>query len=508
MKTLFMLFLLAITVSSEAQIAINSDKSNADSSAILDIKSTEKGVLIPRMSTSQRNAISSPALGLIIFDTNKGTFWFNANSGWIALKSGNLDKLTDDDNDTKIKVEESNNENIIRFDVGGTEHFRMEEGRFIFSNNGQSVIIGVQAGENDNFNYNRNIFIGNRAGRGNISGRYNVALGPSALSQNSTGFYNTAIGENSIQSNNSAWYNTASGSSSLLNNTTGQYNVAMGHNSLYYTTGGSNIGIGYWAGFSNQEDADNVYIGTAAGRTNSGMGNVMIGHDAGRFMDSADVNVFLGNHAGEDESNANRLYIENSNSTSPLIYGEFDNELLRINGTLNINNAYSFPATDGVSGQLLQTDGSGVISWTTMAMTTGIIAMYPDSTPPAGWLICDGSTFDQATYPGLYALLGNDTLPDFSGRMPLGVGDSGTAGSTDHTLNSTGGEEMHTLTIDEMPAHSHEIQYREGEEQGSGLDYSDLGGTGVTDNTQLEGGGKAHNNMPPYYTLYFIIRAQ
>jgi hypothetical protein len=52
-------------------VAINADGSQPDGSAILDVKSTAKGMLIPRVTTIQRNAISTPATGLIVFDTDK-----------------------------------------------------------------------------------------------------------------------------------------------------------------------------------------------------------------------------------------------------------------------------------------------------------------------------------------------------------------------------------------------------------------------------------------------------
>ena len=81
----------------------------------------------------------------------------------------------------------------------------------------------------------------------------------------------------------------------------------------------------------------------------------MIGLFAGGTNIGSD-NIFLGCHAGYFEQGDNKLYIENSNSTLPLIYGEFDNDFLRINGTLNVNNAFSFPTADGTSGQVLQTE--------------------------------------------------------------------------------------------------------------------------------------------------------
>lgn len=68
-------------------IAINTSGVAAHASAALDITSTSKGVLVPRMTSAQRQAISSPANGLLVFDTTTGSFWFYA-SGWTELSGG------------------------------------------------------------------------------------------------------------------------------------------------------------------------------------------------------------------------------------------------------------------------------------------------------------------------------------------------------------------------------------------------------------------------------------
>ncbi|MCB0534685.1 MAG: tail fiber protein [Saprospiraceae bacterium] len=138
----------------------------------------------------------------------------------------------------------------------------------------------------------------------------------------------------------------------------------------------------------------------------------------------------------------------------------------------------------------------------------GVIQMWPTATPPVGWLICDGSSFSAATYPELNTILGGTTLPNFKGRFPLGANFPVAPGGFPHQLGSTGGEEEHTLTVAEMPSHSHNIQYSEGLESGSSNPYSDLSGTGVTDSTGNTGGGQPHNNMPPFYVINFIIKAQ
>src|SRR5215813_12733949 len=88
-KTFFLsCFILLVMASVCAQsVAINNDGSSANSTAMLDIKSTTKGLLIPRLTSAQRTAISSPATGLIVFDTNKNSFLYYNGNSWIDLSA-------------------------------------------------------------------------------------------------------------------------------------------------------------------------------------------------------------------------------------------------------------------------------------------------------------------------------------------------------------------------------------------------------------------------------------
>jgi hypothetical protein len=69
-------------------VAINTDGSNADASAILDVKSNNKGMLVPRMNTAQRTGIGSPAPGLLVYDTDNNSFWFYNSVSWTQLTTG------------------------------------------------------------------------------------------------------------------------------------------------------------------------------------------------------------------------------------------------------------------------------------------------------------------------------------------------------------------------------------------------------------------------------------
>ncbi len=92
MKKFLSAIIVCLPLAAIAQsVAINNDASLPDNTALLDIKSTTKGLLIPRMSTAQRTGIASPALGLTVFDTNTFSYWVHrglANGGWTEIKPG------------------------------------------------------------------------------------------------------------------------------------------------------------------------------------------------------------------------------------------------------------------------------------------------------------------------------------------------------------------------------------------------------------------------------------
>jgi hypothetical protein len=91
MKNLLILLFLAIGTIVQAQVSITNDGSLPDNSAMLDVKSTNKGILIPRMTAAQREAIVSPATGLLIFCTDNNLYYSNngtpASPNWVTINS-------------------------------------------------------------------------------------------------------------------------------------------------------------------------------------------------------------------------------------------------------------------------------------------------------------------------------------------------------------------------------------------------------------------------------------
>ncbi len=276
----------------------------------------------------------------------------NINFSGNLYQSGSLfssTAISDSDGDTKIQVEESADEDMIRFDIGGTEYFIMENGRIHTQNNGRSVFIGQNAGLDDDQTNNENVFIGHQCGQYNESASCNVAIGRQALRNHTSGNFSIALGNYSLHDHQTGANNVAIGGYAMNKNIDGADNIILGKAALLNaTTGDYNVAIGSSALFNGTDVS----------------GNVVIGWKAGYDSDGSD-NVFIGKNAGGTEDNSNRLYIENTDSTSPLIYGEFDNDLIRINGELQATGNVGI-GTDSPSHLLdiKNTSGSAVISLT------------------------------------------------------------------------------------------------------------------------------------------------
>ena len=142
---------------------------------------------------------------------------------------------------------------------------------------------------------------------------------------------------------------------------------------------------------------------------------------------------------------------------------------------------------------------------------------------PRGWALCNGQLLPINQNQGLFSLLGttfggdgrvNFALPDLRARTPMHVGNG-------HTLGERGGEQAHTLSIAELPEHTHVAQGSS--TQGSSQDatgnvlgtvpgriYTDPNALTALSPTTITnvGGSQAHLNMQPFLTLNFCIALQ
>jgi trimeric autotransporter adhesin len=197
-----------------------------------------------------------------------------------------------------------------------------------------------------------NIFIGHESGYKNIGGKQNLFLGYKSGYENESGLRNVFIGDLSGTKSTGS-QNTFTGSSSGANTTTGSGNSFFGASSGENNYQGDwNTFIGSNAGTSNNTGNHNTYLGSQAGGLKSGgnyntligsnagssvfintSNNVFLGYNAG-YGNMGDGNVFLGTNSGSyytNVNNSNRLFISNSNTMTPLIYGHFPNNHIALN---------------------------------------------------------------------------------------------------------------------------------------------------------------------------------
>lgn len=216
----------------------------------------------------------------------------------------------------------------------------------------QNVFIGYQAGR-DNigdgsmYNGNYQVFIGYQAGLENENGQSNVYIGEQSGKSNPSGVYNTYVGKTTGYKMTAGKWNVMVGAQAGELKTSGESNVQVGNHAGSKTeSGNENVFLGFKAGYNmggvdggTHEISRNVCVGFETGFDGIGTGNVLIGYKAGRSLvhNSSSGNVMIGNAAGLNYSGSNALFIDNSSDATPLIYGDFANDDLTINGDLTVN---------------------------------------------------------------------------------------------------------------------------------------------------------------------------
>jgi len=169
------------------------------------------------------------------------------------------------------------------------------------------------------------------------------------------------------------------------------------------------------------------------------------------------------------------------------------------------------PASGGGTTSFLRADGSwNPIGGANGANPSGAVLAYAGIVIPTGYLSCDGSSYATTTYPDLFAAVGytyggsgaNFNVPNMAGKVAVGPGS--TIGAA---LGGTGGEATHTLTIPEMPSHTHTISELQLNAYNSPYILpQNIPNSFGTTTTNATGGGGAHNNVQPYLCLNYIIK--
>jgi len=330
-------------------------------SALLDLSSTNSGFLPPRMALSQRNAITSPAKGLLVYNTSSDNIDLNVGTegapDWRSLLTDGDAWLTSGNNATGTEVLGTLNGQNLRIVAGGTTRITVaySNGHVGIGASPSGSQLNVGGVINTSIHYSigedrvlsnpgtDNIFVGVDAGSSNNSGTSNSFVGKSAGSNNFDGFFNSFFGASSGRTNTSGSDNTFAGYASGRNNSTGDFNTMIGalsgmfndvgNNNTFAgalagmmsngddntfvgisagqlnTSGGSNVFVGSNSGFSNDAGSNNTFVGVGSGNLNIGDNNTFFGFAAGGLNETGNYNVYLGNSATGDATTTSSIAI-------------------------------------------------------------------------------------------------------------------------------------------------------------------------------------------------------
>lgn len=195
------------------------------------------------------------------------------------------------------------------------------------------------------------------------------------------------------------------------------------------------------------------------------------------WIDASTTSVANANNVGTNVNSTNSdqfvTFVENNSGNNPI----------RVDAGLKYN-----PSTNRLTAGSYAGDGSALTG--IESFVTGMIILWSGAADaiPSGFVLCDG----------------NNSTPNLSGRFVVGYD----ASNSDYDVNDTGGSESVTLTVNQIPAHTHNINlavrafYQEPRNFGVGTD----GSANNSEDTGSTGGGQSHENRPPYYALCYIMK--
>ena len=174
---------------------------------------------------------------------------------------------------------------------------------------------GYRAGKATKREAKANSFFGFETGYNNSLGAENVFAGYRAGTTNTVGLQNVFVGSYASQNN---------------------------------VDGSRNVMIGTLSGDKNVRGSENVYVGNLSGASSSSTpkNNTYIGNSAG-YQSNGNGNVFLGNLAGSGTRVSSQLFISNTNDMTPLIWGDFKADLVKLNGKVGTGGLIDFPTMAG-----------------------------------------------------------------------------------------------------------------------------------------------------------------
>jgi len=315
--------------------------------------------------------VSPDSVRIYLDQTAKGVKGGFAIGSFDASKQSKVDYMRISEDSIRFYIKEPTKYNKGGFAIGGFSSNKTIIPQFLSVNYDKTVIqvndstagftlSNIKTGEAQNFlrmnpiNYR----IGHQSGEklNQLMGKYNTFIGYQTGYNATDGRENLFIGYQAGYNTTVASYNVYLGTESGKNNVLGTSNVFIGFGSGKASTTSNNTYIGMKAGYANGPGVGNTYIGYCSGVDDGRPGytggsfNTFLGFNSGAKNYTGSNNVYLGAESSGSSRGSGRIFIgykagystfgdsllviENHASASPLVYGEFANDIFRINGTL------------------------------------------------------------------------------------------------------------------------------------------------------------------------------
>ncbi len=382
-KQIFLIMLFIISgITVFPQVAVNTAGTEADPSAMLDVSSTVKGFLPPRVNSV--SDISSPAEGLMVFQTTAPAgYYYYDGSSWKALSDGNSDfwRISGNQGLSATTNFIGTTDNVpLNFRVNNAPSGRIDADK-------KNTFFGYYCGDN-NTDGSENTAMGTYTLR-YVDSSYNTAIGYYSMYYNTKGDYNTATGYYSLLYNTYGSNNIALGANSLNVNKYSCYNIAIGNKALYFnsytnnnhTFEGHNVAMGYYAlYYLNPQSKYNGIRNTCAGRKSmfsastakyntacgymslydirNGSENTVFGGEALYNNDTGSYNVAIGYRALYDNTTGNGNTAIGSYAGKGNETGDY-NTFIGYNTTLNNADRYNCIVMGG-NGNLIPSGDNSI----------------------------------------------------------------------------------------------------------------------------------------------------
>ena len=299
--------------------------------------------------TSNSTGVSNSAFG-------HGALRLNTGANNTAFGTASLRNKTSGDNNSAFGV------NALYTNATGSNNIAIGRNAGYYTTGSNNALIGYYAGYGGaTSTFSNTVALGYQALTALTIGENNVAVGFQAGLSNTEGDDNVFVGGFAGQANTTGDNNAFVGRNAGYANISGSVNSFLGVSAgRYNTTGYSNTFLGGLAGNQNTIGYSNSFVGVNAGYSNtSGDNNSFFGRDSGYSNSTGNGNIFLGYKAGYYETLSNKLYIANSDTTTPLIYGDFSLGEITINGDLNVSGGNLRADAVEINGRALTTPATG-----------------------------------------------------------------------------------------------------------------------------------------------------